>query len=132
MRRVYLDSAPVIYLVERTPGFYARVQAVLQPSDWLVVSDITRMECRVLPLRNGNNDLLRDFDDFFAQYVNELVPLTTAVIDQATEIRATYRYTPLDSIHLAAAMVARCNLFLTNDVRLAGFQGIQVVTVSSG
>jgi predicted nucleic acid-binding protein len=129
MRRIYLDSAPVIYLVEQTPPFYARVRASLQPSDWLVVSDITRKECRVLPIRTGNTAFLRDFDDFFAYYINQVVALTTEVIDKATEIRATYRYTPLDSIHLAAALAARCDLFLTNDLRLAGFGQMQVVTV---
>lgn len=129
MRRVYLDSAPVIYFVERTPSFYTRVRAFLQPSDWLVVSDITRMECRVLPLRANDSALLQDFDDFFAYYVNEVVPLTTEVIDKATEIRAVYRFAPLDSIHLAAALAAHCDLFLTNDLRLAGFGEIQVVTM---
>ncbi|GBC96401.1 hypothetical protein HRbin16_02204 [bacterium HR16] len=129
MRRVYLDSAPVIYFVEQTPLFYGRVRALLQQSDWLVVSDVTRMECRVLPLRAGNSALLQDFDDFFAHYVNEVVALTTQVIDKATEIRAAYRFAPLDSIHLAAALVANCDLFLTNDLRLAGFGEIQVVTV---
>lgn len=72
MRRVYLDSAPVIYLVEQTPAFYGRVRALLQQSDWLVVSDVprvatTRRQCA----------LLQDFDDFFAYYLNEVVALTT-------------------------------------------------------
>lgn len=44
MRKVYLDSAPVIYLVEQTPNFYARVRAQLQPNDWLVVCELTRLE----------------------------------------------------------------------------------------
>lgn len=33
MRRIYLDSAPVIYLVELVQPFYARLQTFLHPSD---------------------------------------------------------------------------------------------------
>ncbi|MCS6949918.1 MAG: PIN domain-containing protein [bacterium] len=132
MRRIYLDSAPVIYLVEQVSPFYTRLQSLLDGSDLLVLSDLTRLECRVLPMRRGDTQLLADYDSFFTTRVSEVVPLEAAVIDRATEIRAYYSFGVADSIHLAAAMAARCDLFLTNDVRLAGFEGIQVVTVSSG
>ncbi len=39
MRKVYLDSAPVIYLIERTAPFYARLQGLLGASDLLIVSE---------------------------------------------------------------------------------------------
>ncbi|MCX7926106.1 MAG: PIN domain-containing protein [Fimbriimonadales bacterium] len=129
MRKVYLDSAPVIYFVEQTPNFYARVRAHLQPDDWLVVCELTRLECRILPLRQRNLALLADFDLFFTQYVNQVMPLTSGVIDKATDIRAYHRYNLADSIHLAAAVLAECDMFLTNDLRLANFAEIQVVTL---
>lgn len=129
MRRVYLDSAPVIYLVERVLPYYTRLQTLIQTSDLLVASDLTRLECRVLPMRNANTYLLADYDAFFGTRVSEVIALTTEIIDRATEIRAYYRYGVADSIHLAAALAAHCDLFLTNDLRLAGFGEIQVVTV---
>lgn len=129
MRRIYLDSAPVIYLIERVMPFYTRLQALLRSADRLVVSDLTRLECRVLPMRNANTLLLMGYDTFFEEHVSEVLPLTKAVIDRATEIRAYYRFGVADSIHLAAALVANCDLFLTNDLRLTGFGEIQVVTV---
>ncbi len=129
MRKIYLDSAPVIYLIERTAPFYARLQGLLQASDVLVVSDLTRLECRVLPLRRGDRLLLADFDSFFATRVEEIVVISTEVIDKATEIRALYGYKALDSIHLASALVAGCDAFLTNDLRLAGFRDIQILTL---
>jgi len=33
---------------------------------------------------------------------------------------------PLDALHLAAALEARCDLFLTNDRRLRSFPGLAV------
>ena len=129
MKRIYLDSAPVIYLVEKTAPYEAQVSAQIQPDDWVVVSQLTRMECRVLPIRMGDPARLRDFDDFFAEYVNEIVPLSAEVVDKATVIRATYRFSPMDSLHLAAAVVSGCEVFLTNDLRLTSFAEIVVKTL---
>lgn len=129
MRKVYLDSAPVIDLVEQVLPFYTRLLQVIQSADVLIVSDLTRLECRVLPLRVANHSLLADYDAFFTTQVSEVVSLTSAILDKATEIRAFHRYSVADSIHLAAAIVSGCDLFLTNDLRLTGFDEIQVLNL---
>jgi predicted nucleic acid-binding protein len=127
--RIYLDSAPVIYLVEQTVTYVDRVSVQIQPDDWIVVSQLTRLECRVLPIRLGDHARLGDFDNFFAAYVDEIVPITEEVIDKATAIRAIYRFSPMDSLHLAAAVVSGCEVFLTNDLRLTHFSEIVVRTL---
>lgn len=64
--RLYLDTAPVIYTVEDVPIYAQAVDNCLAASEIVrVASDLTRMECRIKPLRDGNMDLLKDFDDFF-------------------------------------------------------------------
>jgi len=128
--RYYLDAAPTIYTVEQTPGYAPAVDAKLSVQGViLVASDLTRMECRVKPMRDGDTALLQDFDDFFAGAVAEIVPLSTDIIDRATEIRAQYGFKTPDSIHLAAAVLSNCDVFLTNDNRLARFTGISIETV---
>jgi predicted nucleic acid-binding protein len=128
--RYYLDTAPVVYLVERVPELGAQVWARLSADDVeAVASDLTRLECRVKPLRAADPARLADFDAFFAGLVVETVPLARAVIDRATEIRATYGYKTPDAIHLSAALEARCDVFLTNDRRLAGFPDLRVELV---
>jgi predicted nucleic acid-binding protein len=125
--RVYLDASPVIYSVETVAPYAAVVDARLAASSVVrVASDLTRMECRVKPLRSQDTALLQDYDDFFAADVSEIVPLTRAVIDRATEIRAQFGFKTPDAIHLAAASEASCDLFLTNDHRLDRFTGIAV------
>src|SRR5215831_7251785 len=115
--RLYLDAAPVIYVVEQVKPYAAVVDAQLSDSATVVVvSDLTRMECRVKPLRDGNTDLLRDFDDFFAK-VAEIISLAREVIDHATLIRARHGFKMPDAIHLASAIVSGCDIFLTNDHR---------------
>lgn len=128
--RVYLDAAPVIYAVEQVPLYAAAVDARLSTAEIVqVVSDLTRMECRVKPLRDGNSDLLNDYDDYFTGVVAEVVPLSREVIDRATVIRAQYGLKTPDAIHLAAAVTSGCPIFLTNDHRLDRFPDITVEVV---
>ena len=123
--RVYLDTAPVIYLVEAVPNYAEMVDRRVSAADVIqVASDLTRMECRMKPLREGNTALLQDYDDYFAEVVAEVVVLSRAVLDRATDIRARYGFKTPDAIHLAAAIVSGCDVFLTNDHRLDCFPDI--------
>ncbi len=128
--RTYLDSAPVIYHVQRIEEYWRLVEQRLDQSELRpVVSDLTRMECRVKPIRESNDQLLRNFDAFFSN--TESVPLTSEVFDLATTIQARYRYTTPDALHLAAAIASECDIFLTNDRRLSSFPEIRVELIDS-
>lgn len=128
--RLYLDAAPVIYAVEQVAPFFLVVDARLSTVGVVrVASDLTRLECRVKPLREGKTDLLRDYDDFFAGIVAEIVALSREVMDHATEIRARYGFKTPDAVHLAAAVAAKCEVFLTNDHRLDRFPDIAIEVV---
>jgi uncharacterized protein len=128
--RVYLDTAPVIYLVENVQPFAAAVEArVTRPDVELVASDLTRMECRVKPMRAGDTQLLSQFDEFFSLAVHDTAPLSREVMEHATKIRAEHGFRTPDAIHIAAALVAGCNVFLTNDHRLDRATGIKVEVV---
>ncbi|MBI3303443.1 MAG: PIN domain-containing protein [Deltaproteobacteria bacterium] len=128
--RLYLDTAPVIYSVEQVSLYVTAVDARLSASGIvLVASDLTRMECRVKPLREGNTDLLKDYDDFFTGAVTEIVALAREVMDRATAIRAQYGFKTPDAIHLAAAVVSGCDAVLTNDHQLDRFTGLPIEVV---
>jgi predicted nucleic acid-binding protein len=119
---VYLDANVVIYFVEGRPHWgpraAARVNALRASGDRFAVSDLTRLECRVSPLRLGQTVLLAQFDAFFAAHDVTVLGLTAAVCDKATELRAAHNFKTPDALHLAAAVVHGCDRFLTNDSRL--------------
>lgn len=130
--RLYLDTAPVIYAVEQVPVFYELVDARLSvPNLVLVASDLTRLECRVKPLSEGDTKLLTEYDAFFGGAVAEITGLSREVIDRATEIRAQYGFRTPDAIHLAAAATANCEAMLTNDHRLDRFTGLPLEVVQA-
>lgn len=128
---IYLDTAPLIYLVEHVPQFGELVANRLSSTDVIVVSELSRLECRVKPLRDADTALLNDFDRFFDESVSEVIALSHDVIEIATEIRARYGFKTPDAIHLAAAKTSNCELFLTNDHRLDRFTGFRIETVAT-
>jgi uncharacterized protein len=127
---IYCDSVILIYLLDTVGPFnvraVARMTALHGAGDVVAFSDLTRLECRVKPLRIGAAAKLVEFDAFFVRPDVRLVPITTAVFDQATVIRATHNFKVADALHLAAAVESGCDRFLTHDIRLSVFTDIPV------
>ena len=113
--RLYLDATVTIYLVERTPSFCLQVLAkTTDPGVDLVVSDLTRMECLVKPLKTADTTTLGEFDKFFRTV--EVVGLPGSAFDRAADLRARFgKLKTPDALHLAAAIEAGCDAVLTND-----------------
>ncbi len=122
MPRVFLDSCIVIYLIQAPDPIRDAVRNALhppgQPAVQACISALTRLECRVWPLRQGATRLLAEFDAFFASRDLRRARLTAAVFDLATDLRATYNVKTPDALHLAAAINWGCDEFWTNDQRI--------------
>jgi len=125
---LFLDTNIVIYSVENIPVFgpkvALRLAAARTAGDSFMVSDLTRMECLVGPLKSGNATVEGHFQAFFALPEVQVVGLTAAVCDRAARIRAAYNFKPMDSLQLAAAVEHGANIFLTADIRLSAFTGL--------
>lgn len=130
MMLIYCDSVIIIYRFEGDPPFKARANQRLSDlqaaGDTIAVSHLSRLECRLLPIRAGDAATLAQYDDFFALTTVQIVPIAQTVFDRATLIRATFNFKLADSLHLAAAVEAGCDLFLTNDTALSRFSDIPV------
>jgi predicted nucleic acid-binding protein len=130
--RLYLDSAPIIYYIEGTPALRevvsARLAGTRNGQDIAVVSHshLGRLECRLKPLRENSRSILERYDRFFAAEGVELLDTDAHVWDMATELRARHGLRVPDPLHLACAIVHRCDRFLTNDHRLDRIQEVPV------
>ena len=131
MMWVYLDACSIIYLLEAASPFHeaatARIsELLLEGRASLITSRLSRMECRVLPLRAGDVRLLEQYELFFSRRRVSVVDISGEVIERATEIRATHEFRTPDAIHLATALTENATLFVTGDKALAKYKGLRV------
>jgi len=95
IRQVFLDTAPVIYFVEKNPDFSEKVHAVFSRLDdgklIAVVSPITLAECLVLPYKIPNLDIAQIFLDLLVNSESVLFyPIDEVTADKAADLRARY------------------------------------------
>jgi predicted nucleic acid-binding protein len=104
-------------------------QAEAAEGGMVITSDLSRLECRVRPLREGNQMLLERFDAFFSRPSLALVDVSPQVLDRATELRAAHGFKTPDAIHLATALLQSAGIFLTGDDKLKKCPGLEVVVL---
>ncbi|MFO0669878.1 MAG: type II toxin-antitoxin system VapC family toxin [Polyangiaceae bacterium] len=131
----YLDSSAIIYLVEAVAAAQHLVAQHVAAAEGaangrIITSELARLECRVKPMRTGDAPLLATYDAFFTRARLQLVIIDAAAIDLATELRARYGFKTPDAIHLASAIVAGADVFITGDASLARCKEIAVEVVS--
>nr|WP_225225653.1 PIN domain-containing protein [Komarekiella delphini-convector] len=119
---MFLDTAPVIYLVEQHPQYFALTRVVfelLQQTSLIgIASPVTLAECLVRPYSLGQIELQQDFIELITDNENiEFVPIADQSIAlNAAQIRAKYNIKLPDAFQIAVALSIGCEAFLTNDV----------------
>jgi len=83
--RIYFDSCIVIYLIEGEVKLRSSVAEKMaeQSQVSLNISDLTRLECRVWPIQNSDDELLLLYDSFFALPEVSTVGINRDVFDLA-------------------------------------------------
>jgi predicted nucleic acid-binding protein len=131
---LFLDTAPVIYLVEGNPAYLDRVRDIFQHIDSgrisAVTSPVTLAECLVHPLRLGLAALRQDFIDMVVNGTNTtFVNIDQQIGETAARLRAQYTLRLPDALQIAAAISAGCDAFLTNDARHARVTELKVLVI---
>jgi len=134
-RQIFLDTAPVIYFVEKNPVFAPQLQDMFQRLDdgklIAVVSPITLAECLVLPYKLGKSNIAQIFTDLLVNGESVLFyPIDDMTADKAADLRARYNLTLTDAFQIAVAIQAGCDAFLTNDIELKRVTEIPIVVIS--
>jgi predicted nucleic acid-binding protein len=124
MTRIYLDACILIYLVEAASPFHAAIVRRLlrhqgDPASRLITSRLSALECRMRPIRENDQALLSAYDSLFDADRMLIVEITAEVVASATKLRARYGFKTPDAIHLASAIEAKAEVFLTGDSSLA-------------
>lgn len=131
IRRLYTETAPLIYYVEENPSYLAKMNAIIDAIEGnpieAISSVITLTEVLTHPLRHGHTRLVQEYRDILLNSKEfHLLPITPRIAESAADLRARYNLRTPDALHVAASIDARCDAFLTND---AGVKRITEIVV---
>jgi len=129
LRKVYLDTCCVIYLLEDVPVFSQQIRKYMAVNmdAILCVSPLVRLEALVKPTSDGNIALIADYEIFLAE--QQWLAVGDVEFDRALSLRASHRIKTPDALHLATAMQHDCVEFWTNDERLRQVAAGMVVNI---
>jgi predicted nucleic acid-binding protein len=118
--RLYIEAAPLIYYVEANPVYVDRMEEVISLIEDIPVravsSVITLTEVLNQPVRLGRVDLEQQYKAIlFSSPMFQLFPVSLTIADSAARLRARYNLRTPDALHIATAISAGCQAFLTND-----------------
>ncbi|WP_413173482.1 type II toxin-antitoxin system VapC family toxin [Anabaena azotica] len=136
VRRLFLDTAPVIYFVEQHPQYFPATIEVfeqLQNTPLVgVVSPITLAECLVQPYRLEQTELQQEFIELMTDNENiKFVPVVNeSIAIEAAQIRARYNLQLPDAFQIAVALNAECEAFLTNDVTFKRVTELRILVLN--
>ena len=134
LHRVFLDTAPVIYFIEKNPLYAPKLLPVfnrLDEGDVIAgVSPITLAECLVIPYKLGKPEIVQVFSDLMVNSPSvRFFPLDEIIADKAAELRARYNLTLTDAFQVAVAVQSECEAFLTNDSDLKRVTELPIIIV---
>jgi predicted nucleic acid-binding protein len=133
-KTVFLDSAPLIYFIEGHSACQSILSDLFDFNDkggfFFVTSSVTLLEVLVKPLREGQNAIAEQYRNILTTAAGiELFDITTAIAEQAAQLRARYNIKTPDAIQIATSIEIGANYFLTNDNRLKAVSEITVVAL---
>jgi predicted nucleic acid-binding protein len=131
---VALDTAPLIYFIERHPAHAGKLKpffaAAEQAEFRIVTSLVTLIEVLVHPLRSGREDLALEYRDILLRSPGlTALPLDDQIAEEAARLRALHGFKTPDAIQLATAKIAGAKWFLTNDGDLPRIPGVSLLVV---
>lgn len=119
---IYADANILIRLLEGEPAsrlpLESRLASCRGQAHSLATSTLSRLECRCKPLRMDDSATLTLYEAFFRSPEMFLLSITDEIIEKATELRAKWKFSTPDAIHLATAITADARVFLTGDRQL--------------
>ena len=118
-----IDSMVFVYHFEGNEEFGPAAGRLLQAAEEgscrLVCSVISLLEVLVVPKRRGREDLCRVYREMFESFPHlAVVPVDPVIAEIASDLRAAQNLRTPDAIHLATALHAGAEAFVSQDARL--------------
>lgn len=129
---IYIETAPLIYYVEENPRYLAPMDTIInaiEQSNLVAMSSvITLTEVLSHPIKLGNHRLEQQYQDILVNGESfQLISVNIQIAQEAARLRARYGLRTPDAIHVASALYAQCQAFLTNDKAITKVNELRVL-----
>ncbi len=133
-KSVALDTAPIIYFVERNPIYVDIMrdffESVQKGDCSAVTSVISLLEGLVIPIRKNDTNLIQEYYDLLYTSQDILtISVFPYIAQEAARLRATYNIRTPDAIQVATAISVEAPFFLTNDARIPSLPNLKILTL---
>lgn len=133
-KRVFVDTAPIIYYLENSPLYSEVIKrfftTCIEKNIQVVTSAITIEEYLVYPYSSGQMDFVDNFKRFL-DYMNvEIIDINSDIAEQAFKLRGQYKgFKAMDALQISSAIASGCDMFFTNDKQLRQEKEIPCMTM---
>ena len=136
-RRVGLDTMCFLYLFEDNLQFIEQVAWILGEVEsgrvYGVASVLAVTECLTLPLRDDEPELVSTYRQVLRAFPHlDVVPVTFEIAELGAELRARHGLRTPDALHIATAIDAGAQAFVTADRGLRCVTDLDVLLLEPG
>ena len=128
--KVFVDTAPFIYLLESHPKFADQFAGLFEAADRglisIALSTITLAEVLTGPHKAGQTVLAKRYEKALCQY--EVLPVSIPIAALAAQLRAHHRLKLPDALQLASALEVGAFAFVTHDRDFSGVTALPILT----
>jgi predicted nucleic acid-binding protein len=98
----------------------------------VVTSTLTLTEVLVYPLRQGNTELARQYQDILFDQENlTTLPVSPEIAELAAQLRASGNLRTPDAIQIATAIRGGSTFFFTNNMRLPTIPNLEIIVLDT-
>lgn len=135
VRLLGVDTAPFIYFTERRAGYVDKMRAIFRQVAVeelaIVVSTLVLPEILSRPLTESDSELIAAYQSMFDNtHGISLRPVSSTIAYRAANLRAQHNLETPEALHIATAIDAGCQAFLTNNLDLRRVREIQVFALA--
>lgn len=134
--RIYFDTAPLIYFLDKAPLYYTKMRDFLfeniNNESQFYTSVLTDMEYLVYPYKASNISKINNYKNFINDLDFKRIDINLEICDYAAQLRAKYDFLrQMDALHLSCCKSLACDYFLTNDKQLLKIKEIKSILIDS-
>lgn len=133
MKKTFLDSGVIISAWQSNPARQLKALTILNdPHREFVCSPFVRLELIPKATYFKNQQELKFYQEYFTRQVVEWVDDLNQLYDEGLRTGSQFGLKALDALHIAAALMAGCDDFITSEKPTSPFsrvRGVNILTI---